>query len=201
MRQIVPQDLHIHTVFSEHDSAVVPQQTPELVYHVNHAKIIGISDHFEDITTKNYAAYSDEVRKFGFRLGTEVDGHESVEEAASLEFDYYVYHCRDNEFDYVGIDVLRSTGKPVIIAHPYVFNTSLNRIPDDCFVELNNRYIWRFDWENYLKDFIHKFRFVISSDAHQPNWLNQNVARYVAEQLGIKETLVFAKEPAGLLSV
>ena len=201
MRQILPQDLHIHTIFSEHDSAVVPQQTPELIYRVKHAEVIGISDHFESITRKHYAAYRDEVRKFGFKLGAEVDGHESVEEAASLEFDYYIYHCRDNNFDYSGIDMLLSTGKPVIIAHPYVFNTNLNKIPDACFVEVNNRYIWRFDWKNYLEKFLNKFRFVISSDAHQPNWLNQNVARYVAEQLGIKETMVFAQQTADLVNV
>jgi hypothetical protein len=32
---------------------------------------------------------------------------------------------------------------------------------------------------------------VISSDAHQPNWLNQTLARYVARELEIQETLLF----------
>ena len=42
-----PQDLHIHTVFSDQDSSVVPEQTPELVARIAHAQVIGISDHFE----------------------------------------------------------------------------------------------------------------------------------------------------------
>jgi hypothetical protein len=32
---------------------------------------------------------------------------------------------------------------------------------------------------------------VISSDAHQPNWLNQTVARHVAAELGVREKLLF----------
>jgi len=35
------------------------------------------------------------------------------------------------------------------------------------------------------------FSFVIDSDAHQPHWLNQNIARYVARELEITETLLF----------
>jgi len=41
--------------------------------------------------------------------------------------------------------------------------------------------------------FTKRFRFVISSDAHQPHWLNQNVARYVAAELGVSETVLFKK--------
>jgi hypothetical protein len=33
---------------------------------------------------------------------------------------------------------------------------------------------------------------VVSSDAHQPNSLNQNVARRVQEALAVRETLLFA---------
>jgi histidinol phosphatase-like PHP family hydrolase len=36
-----------------------------------------------------------------------------------------------------------------------------------------------------------RFRFVISSDAHQPNWLGQSIARLAARELDIEETLVF----------
>jgi hypothetical protein len=56
-------------------------------------------------------------------------------------------------------------------------------------VEVNNRYSWRDDWRKSLGPWV--FRFVISSDAHQPNWLNQTYARYVAAALGIRETLLF----------
>ena len=90
------------------------------------------------------------------------------------------------------------TGKPVIIAHPYAFNTNLDKIPHECYIEINNRYIWRFDWKSYLSDYINDFRFILSSDAHQPNWLNQNVASYVADELGIRETLIFDHEPVTL---
>jgi hypothetical protein len=114
--------------------------------------------------------------------------------AVEHDFDYYIYHCwGDVEADYLAIERLLQPGKPVIIAHPYAIGTDLNRIPTDCLVEINNRYIWRTDWTNgQLTPFINTFRWVISSDAHQPHWLNQNYARQVAEQLGICETLLFA---------
>jgi hypothetical protein len=38
---------------------------------------------------------------------------------------------------------------------------------------------------------VNRFEFVISSDAHQPNWINQTVARHVAERLGVRERLLF----------
>ena len=44
---MVPQDLHIHTIYSSGDSAVVKEQTIALIEEVRHASIIGISDHFE----------------------------------------------------------------------------------------------------------------------------------------------------------
>jgi hypothetical protein len=39
--------------------------------------------------------------------------------------------------------------------------------------------------------YVNSRHFVISSDAHQPNWLNQNVARHVCQVLGIRETILF----------
>jgi hypothetical protein len=108
-----------------------------------------------------------------------------------LDFDYYFYHCRDSDNDYKGIKKLLSTGKPVIISHPYVTDTQLDRIPEECYMEINNRYIYKYDWYNYFKDYTEKFNFILSSDAHQPHWLTQSAARYVAEQLGVKETILF----------
>jgi histidinol phosphatase-like PHP family hydrolase len=193
---MVNQDLHIHTVFSAGDSAVVAEQTLELISKVNHARFIGISDHFESITSENFEMYRKAVASFGFKVGSEVDGARSVEEAASLNFDYYIYHCRDHADEYAAIEKLLMTDKPVIIAHPYAFDTKLDRIPSECYIEINNRYIWRFDWRNYLSDYLDDFRFILSSDAHQPNWLNQSVAQYVAKELGIKESMVFDRELA-----
>jgi hypothetical protein len=43
----LPQDLHIHSTWSDTDSAVVPEQTIALIAAVGHARIRGISDHFE----------------------------------------------------------------------------------------------------------------------------------------------------------
>lgn len=193
---MLKQDLHIHTIFSAGDSAVVAEQTLELISKVKHAKMIGISDHFESITSEYYPTYRKAVSSYGFKVGTEVDGARSVAEAASLDFDYYLYHCRDEADDYNGIETLLMTDKPVIIAHPYAFDTKLHRIPNECYIEINNRYIWRFDWRNYLSDYVDDFRFILSSDAHQPNWLNQNVSQYVAKELGITETMVFDKKGA-----
>jgi histidinol phosphatase-like PHP family hydrolase len=185
------QDLHIHTVFSVGDSSVSEQQTLELIAKINHAKIIGISDHFEYIGEESFENYSKQVSSFGFKVGTEVDGRNYVDEASSLDFDYYFYHCWDIKNDYEGIEKLLHTGKPVIISHPHVTDTQLNKIPTQCYLEINNRYIYRYDWNDYYKDYINKFKFVLSSDAHQPHWLNQSAAKHVAEQLGIKETILF----------
>ena len=38
---LYPQDLHIHTVYSDRDSSVVPEQTLELVARIAHARVIG----------------------------------------------------------------------------------------------------------------------------------------------------------------
>ena len=186
------QDLHIHTVFSVGDSAVSQEQTLDLISKIRHAKIIRISDHFEYIGIEKYEEYKEGVLKYNFKLGTEVDGKEFVKEASMLDFDYYLYHCYDSQNDYKGIDTLLNTGKPVIIAHPEMSDTRLSKIPPECYLEINNRYIFRYDWYNYYKDYKDKFTFILSSDAHQPHWLNQNAAKYVADQLGIKETILFS---------
>ena len=185
-----PQDLHIHTIYSRDDSAVVPAQTPELIVRVRHAELIGISDHFEHFADREYDHYVHHLRALGLFVGTEVDGAPSVGFAASLAFDYYIYHCRDRAEDYRGVERLLATGRPVIIAHPNALDTKLDRLPPECLVEINNRYIWRCDWMQFYAPFKHRFRFVISSDAHQPQWLGQSVARHAALELGIEESLL-----------
>jgi histidinol phosphatase-like PHP family hydrolase len=185
------QDLHIHTVFSTGDSAVVSQQTVELIRAVNHAKIIGISDHFDYLTGRNYMPYREKVLAHGFKLGTEVNGGEWVDEALELEFEYYIYHCWDTSLDYRGAEKLLESGKPVIIAHPQATETKLSKVPTECFIEINNRYTWRYDWEKFYRPHLERFRFVLGSDAHQPNWLTHSVALYAASVLGVENTLLF----------
>jgi histidinol phosphatase-like PHP family hydrolase len=185
-----PQDLHIHTVFSNQDSSVVPEQTPELVARIGHAQVLGISDHFEHFADSVYDEYVERIRSLDMLVGTEVDGAASVGFAASLSFDYYIYHCRDSAADYAGAERLLATGRPVIIAHPSALLTNLNRVPDACLIEINNRYVWRCNWHAYYGPYRDRFRYVIGSDAHQPNWLGQSVARRAAAELGIREVLV-----------
>ncbi len=192
-----PQDLHIHTVFSERDSSVVPEQTPELVARIAHAQVLGISDHFEHFADKAYDEYVERIRSLKMLVGTEVDGARSVDFAASLVFDYYIYHCRDIKADYRGTERLLATGRPVIIAHPNALGTDLGRVPEACLVEINNRYVWRCDWTAVYGPYRDRFRFVISSDAHQPHWLNQNVARRAAADLGIQEQLLAGVPTSG----
>jgi histidinol phosphatase-like PHP family hydrolase len=182
-----PQDLHIHTVFSDQDNAVVPEQTPELVARIAHAQVVGISDHFEHFADTAYDEYVERIRSLNMLVGTEIDGAAFVDFAASLTFDYYVYHCRDTKADYRGIERLLATGRPVIIAHPNALETNLDRVPVACLVEINNRYVWRCDWNAFYGPYRERFRFVISSDAHQPNWLSQSVARRAAAELCIQE--------------
>lgn len=188
---MLPQDLHIHTRYSVNDNYVVPQQTVSLIAAVKHARIVGVSDHFESLINGAFEAYSAEVRDNGLKVGVEVDGHPWVEQASEYEVDYYVMHCRDSDADYRSVELLLSTGKPVVIAHPNILGTDLNRLSAECLIEINNRYVWRNDWREYYTPFVDRFRFVISSDAHQPNWLSQTVARYVAAELGAIEHLVF----------
>lgn len=185
-----PQDLHIHTTFSQYDSSVVPEQTPEFIARVKHAKVVGISDHFEHFADQGYDRYVDRLRSLNVLVGTEVDGATSVDHAAGLDFDYYIYHCHDRVADYRALERLLATDKPVIIAHPNALHTDLYRVPHECLVEINNRYIWQTDWLAFYGPHKGRFHYVISSDAHQPSWLGQSVARRAAVELGIRETLL-----------
>lgn len=186
------QDLHIHTIYSTRDSAVVNEQTFELISSIKHAKIIGISDHFEHLLENNLIIeYLQMLDLYNFRKGTEIDGHRYVKEAIKYDFDYFIYHCWNVQEDYKAIELLLNTGKPVIIAHPYATDTNLNLIPDNCIIEINNRYIYRYDWKNFLTPYLDKFKFILSSDAHQPHWLNQTISLYVANELNIKEEILF----------
>lgn len=185
------QDLHIHTIYSKGDRALVPEQTPELVSKVRHAKVIGISDHIECISEKDLDKYKQELTSYGFKIGTEIDGERSVNKAIDLEPEYFIYHCYNTTRNYKAIEKLLAADKPVIIAHPVVIGTDLSKVPPECYVEINNRYVWRNDWHKEYGRFTHDFKFVFSSDAHQPNWLNQNVAKYVAKELNIQETIIF----------
>ena len=194
MREIT-QDLHIHTIFSSGDSAVVPQQNLDTIAFAKHVDVVGISDHFENFMPHRFQDYKEALDIYGFLVGVEVNGYESVPMAVDYNFDYYIYHCwGDVSDDYLMVKRLLKTEKPVIIAHPYATQTDLHRVPEECYVEINNRYIWRYDWRKELAPFKNKFRWVISSDAHQPNWLNQNYARQVAKELEIEETILFAKK-------
>lgn len=186
------QDLHIHTVFSENDSSVVPEQTLDLIAFAKHANIVGISDHFEGFMPQRWDEYKKEVKKRGLYLGTEVNGHAYVDAAIEFDFDYYIYHCWGHQDkDYKYFEKLQATNKPAIVAHPYAIDTDLNKIAPESIVEVNNRYIWRYDWRKELTPFIERFRWILSSDAHQPNWLNQTIAKQVAHELGITEEIIF----------
>lgn len=185
------QDLHVHSEFSEGDPAWVPQQTVEFVKSVGHARILGISDHIDLVGLVNYPAYREAVRAQGLYLGIEVGGAGWVEEALEMDVDYYLYECPDRPDDYAGAERLLATGKPVVIAHPLMRGTDFDRLPPQCLVEINNNYVWRYDWRALLAPHVSRFGFVIGSDAHRPTMLNQTVARYVAAQLGIREVVLF----------
>ena len=186
------QDLHIHTTYSHGDTAVVPEQTVAFVARLGHARVAGISDHFEYLADGAYQDYEREVRSAGLRLGMEVNGHEWVNAALAAASNYYfIFHCFDRDQDYQALEALLATDKPVIVAHPHALDTNLDRVPPGCIIEINNRYIWRCDWRRYYGPHARRFRFVLSSDAHQPNWLNQTVAQFAADDLGIRESLLF----------
>jgi histidinol phosphatase-like PHP family hydrolase len=163
----------------------------ELIESVKHAEITGISDHVEYLTGSAFDAYSSEVKRRGFRLGAEIVNVEDVDFALSLPLEYRVFHCYDEDICYEAAGKMLESGQPLIIAHPMAVGTDLSRIPEGCYVEINNRYIWRGDWKAFFAPWAEHFQFVFSSDAHQPHWLNQNVARYVGKELGIRETLLF----------
>jgi histidinol phosphatase-like PHP family hydrolase len=188
------QDLHIHTVFSRNDPAIVPEQTIELISKIRHASIIGISDHIEHMTREIFDEYEKVIRQYGFLVGAEIDGPKSIDFAIDVDPDYFVYHCYDSNEAYQGVYQLLDTGKPLIIAHPLIMKTNLNKLPTDCFIEISNRYVWKSDWRNQFSPFLNRFRFVFSSDAHQPVMLNQTVAKYVGDQLGIQQSVVFANK-------
>lgn len=188
---MLEQDLHIHTSYSTGDGLIVPEMTIDLVAAVGHARTVGISDHFEYLLDGVFEIYAAEVRQAGLKLGTEVDGYRWAVEAATYPVDYFVFHCYDTDADYHALDRLLATGKPVIVAHPHALETDLKRLPPECLVEINNRYVWRTDWRAYYGPHTGCCRFVLGSDAHQPNWLGQAVARHVAGQLGVAEHPVF----------
>ena len=188
---MLKQDLHIHTTYSTNDTAVVAEQAVALIAAVKHAGIVGISDHFENLVDGCFEKYEKEIRQSGLKVGVEVDGHAWVAEAVNYNVDYYIFHCRDQDADYHSLSRLLTSGKPVIVAHPNALGTNLNRVPIECLIEINNRYVWRTDWKQFYSPFKDNFKFVIGSDAHQPNWLSQAVAHYVAQQLGIEEHIVF----------
>ncbi len=187
----IPQDLHVHTIFSVGDGAVVPQMSIAFVAAMEHAEVRGISDHFEYLRGEIFDEYSAEVRKYGFYLGCEVNDSDDAREAIEYPYDYYIFHCRDRESEYRGTEVLLSTGKPVIISHPMAMGADLSRVPTDCYIEINNRYVWRDNYRAYFAPWIDTFRFVYGSDAHQPNWLNQVVARKIGSELGVMESVLF----------
>jgi len=105
--------------------------------------------------------------------------------------DYYLYHCRDRAEDYRGAERLAASGRPAIIAHPQALQTDLGKVSPACLIEINNRYAWRDQGWRALAPYVGRFRFVIGSDAHQPHWLNQTAARFIARELGVRETLLF----------
>jgi histidinol phosphatase-like PHP family hydrolase len=184
------QDLHIHTTWSAADSAVVAEQTIELVAATEHAEVVGISDHFEHIADR-FDDYRKAVEAAGLLVGTEIDGHLSVPAALEHPCDYRIFHCYDQDADYRALETLLADGSPVIVAHPNALDTDLDRVPQECLIELNNRYVWRCDWMAFYGPFRNRFRFVLGSDAHQPNWLGQSMARLAARDLGVEETRLF----------
>ncbi|MFO7669209.1 MAG: hypothetical protein R6W31_06090 [Bacteroidales bacterium] len=83
---MIPQDLHIHTIFSSGDKVVVNEQTITLIRQVRHAIRIGISDHFEYLVEDDiFDQYQKEVRSAGFKVGMEVSGYPLVREAKKHE--------------------------------------------------------------------------------------------------------------------
>lgn len=186
----VRQDVHVHTTFSRLDGAIVSEQTVDLVASVRYAEIGGISDHIEDVVADGFEVYAHAVRSRDFLLGIEVAKADWTARALELDVDYYVCHCFDEPVYYQRLEKFLASGKPTIVAHPMATGANLSKVPPGCLIEINNRYVWQNDWRAYFTPYTSEFRFVLSSDAHQPHWLNQNIARFVANELGIAETIV-----------
>ena len=64
---MLQQDLHIHTTYSTRDTSVVPEQTIALVASLKHARIVGISDHFENLGNGIFDNYVMEIRQAGLK--------------------------------------------------------------------------------------------------------------------------------------
>ena len=186
----IEQDLHIHTTYSYGDSAVVPQQTAELIKSLDHARITGISDHYEYLP-EVFGKYRKEVHGNGFWCGCEINLSGDVPGAVELPFDYYIYHCRNEASEYRGAEKLLESGRPVIISHPMAIGAELGKVPTGCYIEINNRYVYKADYMEYYTPHLKRFRFVLGSDAHQPNWLNHTVCRYASDRLGIEPAMIF----------
>ncbi|MDC7224092.1 MAG: hypothetical protein PQJ60_10150 [Spirochaetales bacterium] len=190
MNKPIEQDLHIHTVYSTGDSSVEPQQNIPFIKSLNHARVAGISDHFEYLT-EVFEAYREEVHSHGFWCGCEIDRGHHTPHALDLPFDYYIFHCRNEASEYAAAEKLLESGKPVIISHPMAIGADLNKVPSGCFIEVNNRYVWKGDYMSFYTPHLDRFRFVLGSDAHKPNWLNHLVCQQAADQLGIQPTRIF----------
>jgi len=68
----------------------------------------------------------------------------------------------------------------VIIAHPNALDTNLDRVPPECLVELDNRYVRRRNRWTFYGPFVDRLRFVISSAAlihREPLSLEEGVAK------------------------
>ena len=193
MKRPIKQDLHIHTTYSAEDSAIVPQQTLDLIKAVSHSEIIGISDHFDEKWSTDFEIYSNDVHGHGFYCGCEINLSHEVTLALELPFDYFIFHCRNKDSEYKAAEKLLKSGKPVIISHPMAIGADLNKVPTGCFIEVNNRYVWKEDYMTFYTPHLNRFKFVLGSDAHQPNWLNHMICQHAADQLGIEETMIFDK--------
>ena len=64
---MLQQDLHIHTTYSTSDVSVVPEQTITLIASLNHARIVGISDHFENLLDGVFETYVQEIHQAGLK--------------------------------------------------------------------------------------------------------------------------------------
>jgi hypothetical protein len=96
-----------------------------------------------------FEEYSREIRTVGLKVGMEIDGYRWVSAARSVDADYRIFHCYDRDADYGALDLLLETGRPVIVVHPNALDTDLERVPLECLIEINNRYVRRCDWRSF----------------------------------------------------